>query len=254
MFDSFLLPLVADTNISLLTYFFLCLASLFGSLLSASVGIGGGSLVLGMMALFLPPINLIPIHGAIQLGSNLSRTVIFIKHVSTKFTLMFLIGSFIGTIIGGKTFVSLPTPTLQILIALFILYSSWGPKIKTQTPKNILFICIGGVSSFITMFVGATGPLVAPFVAASCETRQEVVSTHATLMSIQHGLKLLVFGFLGFSIGPFIPLLIGMLAFGLAGTYFGKIILNKLPEKMFRKLLKYILTMIALRLLFVALP
>jgi uncharacterized membrane protein YfcA len=100
------------------------------------------------------------------------------------------------------------------------------------------------------MFIGATGALVAPFIAAACDKRRQVVASHAMLMSIQHGLKIIVFGYLGFSFAPYASLLIGLLAFGFAGTYVGKLVLNRLPEKSFRAGLKIILTILALRLLY----
>ena len=93
-------------------------------------------------------------------------------------------------------------------------------------------------------------PLVAPFIAAACDRRQQVVASHAMMMSIQHGLKIIVFGSLGFSFAPYAPLLVGLLAFGFAGTYVGKLVLNRLPEKIFRSGLKVILTLLALRLLY----
>ena len=106
------------------------------------------------------------------------------------------------------------------------------------------------MATFLTMFIGATGALVAPFIAAACAKRRQVVASHAMLMSIQHGLKIIVFGYLGFSFAPYASLLIGLLAFGFAGTFVGKLVLNRLPEKIFRAGLKAVLTLLALRLLY----
>jgi uncharacterized protein len=77
-----------------------------------------------------------------------------------------------------------------------------------------------------------------------------VVATHATLMVIQHGLKLIAFGILGFSFAAYVPLLAGLLIFGFAGTWVGKHTLAKLPEKVFRIGLKVVLSLIAVRLLY----
>lgn len=77
-----------------------------------------------------------------------------------------------------------------------------------------------------------------------------MVATHAALMSIQHGLKIVAFGMVGFAFGPYLPLLAGLLGFGFAGTYLGRRVLHRLPERAFRIGLKAILTAIALRLLY----
>ena len=92
----------------------------------------------------------------------------------------------------------------------------------------------------------------APFVYAACPTRQQVVATHATLMTFQHLFKVVVFGTLGFAFAPYVPLLAGLLLFGAAGTYAGRAVLNRLPEKVFRIALRTILTLLALRLLYAA--
>ena len=50
--------------------------SLFTSALTAAAGIGGGLVLLSVMASFLPPIVVIPTHGVVQLGSNAGRAVL----------------------------------------------------------------------------------------------------------------------------------------------------------------------------------
>ena len=239
-----------DLNIFQFSSF--CFVSFLGSLLTTAAGIGGGTLVLATMALFLPPTILIPLHAAIQLGSNLGRTLLMLNHISVSIIPSFMIGSILGVIVGGQIFISLHLSLLQGFLAIFIMYSVWNTRPSPQGSGKTRFFWVGVISSFLTMFIGATGPLVAPLVAAECKTRQEVVSTHATLMTIQHSLKLFSFGLLGISIGPYVPILAAMLAFGFLGTYFGKLLLNKLPEIFFRTVLKYLITILAIRLMYQA--
>ena len=44
-----------------------------GSFITAAFGIGGGAVMLATMALILPAPALIPVHGVVQLGSNVGR-------------------------------------------------------------------------------------------------------------------------------------------------------------------------------------
>ena len=240
------------TEITVLSASILCLVSFIGSFISAAVGLGGGSLVLATMALLLPPIVLLPLHGAVQLGSNLGRTILMMEYILFPVIIPFTLGAALGVLIGGQLFIVLPIEILQSILAIFILYSSWSKKFAAKLPTKFTYVGVGLISSFITMFVGATGPLIAPFVANSSKIRQQVVSTHAILMSIQHSLKLIAFGFLGVSIGPYIGILIVMISFGFLGTYLGRFLLNRLPEAIFRISLKCIITLLALRLLFKA--
>ena len=62
----------------------LIVASFFTSALTAASGVGGGTLMLMLMGMFVPVAALIPVHGAVQLGSNTGRAVHQRAHVRTR--------------------------------------------------------------------------------------------------------------------------------------------------------------------------
>jgi uncharacterized membrane protein YfcA len=250
--DTFIALLLDGTGLALWSFLLLCGVSFLGSLISAAMGLGGGSLVLAVMALFLPPAVLIPVHGMVQFGSNGGRAALMRSHILLGIVPAFLIGTILGAAIGVQLVIALPIALLQGVLAAFILYSTWAPKFRASNPGKRTFFGLGALVAFATMFVGATGPLIAPFIAAASSQRQQVVATHAALMTLQHGLKIVAFGAVGFAFGPYLPLLAGLLACGFAGTYAGRHLLDRLPERAFRIGLKTILTAIALRLLYSA--
>ena len=100
------------------------------------------------------------------------------------------------------------------------------------------------------MFVGGTGPLIAPFIRATTNERRMTVATPAAFMSWQHGVKILTFGVLGFSFAPYLSIISCMIVFGIVGTWSGKTILLWMPERIFRKTFSFVLTVLALRLLY----
>ena len=59
----------------------LACVALATSALTAVVGLGGGIILLSVMLLFYEPLIAIPLHGAVQLVSNASRTAVQRKHV-----------------------------------------------------------------------------------------------------------------------------------------------------------------------------
>ena len=226
--------------------------SLFTSALTAAAGIGGGLVLLSVMASFLPPIVVIPIHGVVQLGSNAGRAVLLRQHIDRGILLPFVLGSVLGIALGAKLFVALPTSVLEIILGLFILACVWLPKLKASRIANRAFVLVGAVGSFVTMFVGATGPFVASFITPERLERHAVVATHATCMTVQHSLKVAAFGFLGFAFLPWVPLLAAMIAAGFLGTMLGRRLLDRLPHHIFARAFKIILTVLALRLLYAA--
>jgi uncharacterized membrane protein YfcA len=254
--DSVLAYLADGPGIPLSAQSLLVVVSFAGSALAATLGLGGGALVLAVMALYFPPAVLIPLHGVVQVGSNCGRAALMIRQVIGGILPIFIIGSIIGAVAGAKLVVSLPVSWLQLVVALFVIYAAWGARFKFSggRPSQAKFFIVGMLAAFATMFVGATGPLIAPFVISSSGDRRQVVATHAMLMTVQHGVKILAFGFLGFAFWPYVPFLAAMLVAGFAGTWFGRNILYRLPEHAFRLGFSLVLTLLALELLWRSLP
>ena len=250
--ESIIAFLGEGTTLTIAGFSALCGISFVGSFIAASLGLGGGLLVLAAMTLFLPPTVLIPIHAVVQIGSNGFRAFLMRRDILYSVIPAFVIGTLIGSWLGGLTIFALETWVLQAVLGVFVLYATWAPKFKSSNPGPAKFFGCGVFGGFATMFVGGTGPLVAPFVNAACKERQQVVSTHASLMTFQHLFKVILFGVLGFAFGPYIPLLVGLVGFGVCGTIVGKKVLDKLPEKVFRIALQTILTLLAIRLLYAA--
>ena len=237
-------------NLSILSAFVLILVAFIGSVISAGVGIGGGITFLTVLASIVPAPAIIPIHGVVQLGSNVSRATVQRKHINWHITVYFVLGSIAGVIIGGSLALQLPENMLKLLLALYILYSIWGPiKLGLSNLSPAVLSIAGLFSAFITMFLGATGPFVISILAPCIPDRKSLFGTHEVCMVIQHSLKILVFGLLGFSFGPWLPLLAIMIAAGYFGTLLGSRLTELASESLFRKILKIILTILAINLL-----
>ena len=239
-------------EISALAAIGLVALSMFTSALTAAAGIGGGLVLLSVMASFLAPVVVIPIHGVVQLGSNAGRGVLMREHIDRGILLPFALGSVVGIVLGAKLFIALPTPVLQSILGCFVLASVWLPRLKASRIPYPAFTLVGIVGSFCTMFVGATGPFIASFITPERLGRHAVVATHAACMTVQHSLKVVAFGFLGFAFLPWLPLLAAMIGAGFLGTVIGKRLLDRLPHRIFARGFKVVLTLLAVRLLYAA--
>lgn len=239
-------PVFLFNGIQPVAGFGLVAASFLGSFITISLGIGGGALLLALMASLLPPVALIPVHGAVQLGSNALRASLMGRHVHRLPVLGFMIGSIFGVILGGAMAVELPSYLVQIGIGGFIIWS-----VLASAPRWLARAAglNGFVSSFLTMFFGATGPFVANYVRALSLPRQEHTATHAMMMSIQHSLKIAVFSILGFAYGPWLPIIALMIIGGFLGTLAGREVLLRVSDTGFKRVLNIVLLLIALRLI-----
>ncbi len=229
---------------------FLILLSAFTSLVTATLGIGGGVLLIAVMAQILPVAALIPVHGLVQFGSNANRALLTHKHIDRPWVKLFFIGSLIGAVIASFVVVQLPLVAIQLSVGLFILWMVWGPKPKNSelSPKRIVFA--GGLTTLLSMFVGATGPLVGGLLYRSNGEKMTKVSTMAAALTVQHVLKAVVFTFVGFTFTQWLPLILAMIAAGAIGTWIGLHVLHRVSSELFNRLFGLVITLLALRLIY----
>jgi uncharacterized membrane protein YfcA len=221
-------------------------ASLVTSFISAAFGIGGGFTLIALLALLLPPAALIPVHGIVQFGSNAGRVGIMLKNVVWRPVLPFVMGTVIGASLGAMVVVQLPPWAVQLALGIFIIWAVFAklPPIQQR------YILLGGVvSSFLTMFFGATGNFIAAMVKSMNLEPVPHVATHSLMMTFQHFVKVLIFGLIGFQFGPYMILIIGMLISGFIGTIIGSRFLTKAGGRYFKPVLNTILSLAAARLI-----
>ncbi len=240
-------------ELSMSTATVLVVFSFVTSAISATFGMGGGVAMLIALLTTVPPIVALPVHALVQLGSNAGRAWMMRPHIMRPILLWFLPGSLVGVLIASQFVVSLPTAVLQMALAALILWSVWAPGMSRQETPEPAFVAVGAFTSFVTMFLGATGPLLAAFLSPTLYGRDRTVATHAACMTVQHLLKLIAFGVLGFVLTEWLPLVLAMILSGLLGTRFGGVLLQRFPEDTFRKVFKMLLTLLALRLMLKAL-
>lgn len=227
----------------------LIVASFFSSALTAAFGVGGGVAMLALMGMVMPVAVLIPVHGVVQLGSNTGRAWHQRAHIRWPLFGPFVIGAVAGSLAGGALVIELPDALLKIVLAAFVIAVTWTKIPGFDRLSGAGLVAGGGVIGLVTMFLGATGPMIAAFLnQVITDDRKTVVATHAVLMTALHALKVIVFGALGFAFATWLPLLAAMIATGYAGTVYGSRLLERMPEARFRWWFKILLTLLALDL------
>ena len=242
----------------------LLIASFLTSSISAVLGMGGGIILLGIMSIIIPEgYMVIALHGVIQLISNSTRTFVFRKHIKkniiNKFTIGALIGVFISILIilfitqyyNVNSADEIKVDFLKPIIGIFILWHLFLKKrIKKQNRKKKSFIYVGLIGGISSIFIGAIGPLIAPFFLKSELTKENIIANKAACQTITHLTKFPLFIYF-FNVNyinelnTLFPLILAVYI----GTNFGKKILHFIPEELFKKIFKFTLLIIALRLI-----
>ena len=239
----------------------LIVAAFLTSTLSAVIGMGGGVTLLAIMALVIPDGYLVvAYHGIIQLVSNFTRTTVYREQIDWPVLVRFAKGIipglfFAAGIVYGliqlfnvSSASELKIDFLKPLIGIYIIWFLYLRKKKPISDKS--FLWMGWLSGLVTVFVGAAGPLIAPFFISREMKKESVIATKAACQAIGHLGKLPIFIFL-FNVDyieDWLIILLLVLAVYI-GTKFGKAMLGRLPEATFKTLFRIALTVIAVRLI-----
>ena len=229
----------------------LVVASFFTSALTAAFGVGGGVAMLALMGLFVPVASLIPVHGAVQLGSNTGRAWHQRAFVRLDVAAPFIAGSVIGAIGGAFLVVQLPDALLKLMLGSFVLRSDLGENSRPRA-RHTSRPGPGQHRAGLRHHAGwrnrpaGIGNLRAT---SSRTTARRWWRPMQSAMTTQHFLKIVVFGVAGFAFHTWLPLVIAMVLSGYLGTVYGTRLLEKIPEEAFRKWFRIGLSVLALDLI-----
>ena len=240
----------------------LILSAFITSSISAVLGMGGGIILLGIMAVIIPEgYKVIALHGMVQLFSNTTRTYVFRKYVKTQLIKQFFNGALIGISFSVGIIITLiyyfdvqsaneiKVEVLKPFIGFFIVWNLFlkGPK-KAKIVKS--FVPVGLVAGLSSIFVGAVGPLIAPFFLVKSFNKEHIIANKAAAQMITHLSKIPLFiYFFNMDYTAELKILIPLILAVYVGTSFGKKILYFIPELLFKKLFKITLFIISIRLI-----
>ncbi len=233
----------------------LVISALITATISGILGMGGGIMLLGVMATLLPPAWVVPLHGIVQLSSNFTRTLVFIRHVRWSIFAIYafpmLGGVALATSLWSGANLAWFKPGIGVFILLFLLWRRFKPVMR-NLPLWV-YAPLGFVAGFITLFIGATGPFIAPFFLRDDADSETVIATKAVCQSLGHALKIPAFLALDFNFVPHLPLLAGMIAAVIVGTLAGRWLLARISKRRFVALFEILLVIIAIYLILGAL-
>lgn len=244
-----------------LEYFWILAAtSLITATVSASVGFLGGTILLMVMAQFLPAAVLIPLHGVIQLWSNSSRALILHKSINWRIAGFYALGTIFGSLLASQYVMRVPEPVYNVGLGILVLTLTlvpkevWSRPFKARRQLVDKWLLTGFFSSFIGLFVGAIGVLVgAVFMTEKDLDKKMMVATQAICQSLVHLSKILVFVYLGFELGPWMGLFLALIVMTIIGTYLGTRLLDRIPQALFLRIFRTLIIVLAIRLILVGL-
>ncbi len=220
------------------------------STLTAITGIGGGMILIALMPGFLPAAAIVPVHAMVQLFANSSRALFGWRFLRWEFVLAFVAGGIVGGLIAAGIRRKIDLEYTPLLIAAYILFTVWGPPLRLKRPPRGEFVFIGMLQTGLSMIVGATGPMGQAALLRRGLQRDALVVSGALMTTFSHLIKVCLFALLGFAFLDYWHIIVGMSAGVIVGAFIGTHIRYRIDEKIFRQILKGLLTLLALRMIY----
>lgn len=212
------------------------LASLAASVIAAVAGFGGAVIMLPVLVWAVGIQDAIPVLTIAQLIGNLSRVVFNKRELKWPVIWRFALGAVPAAVIGGIIFATAPAAALVRLLGVFLIimviyrHTHWGKNARLKLGG---FVPLGAASGILSAVLGTVGPFAAPFFLSFGLIKGAYIGTEAMTAVIMHITKLGVYG--SYSLIGIRTLLIGIAigAVMILGTFLGKRLLNKVPERVF---------------------
>ncbi|MCT4643051.1 MAG: sulfite exporter TauE/SafE family protein [Bacteriovoracaceae bacterium] len=228
--------------------------SFLTAIVSAATGMAGGVLLLSAMSLFIPFYQIIPIHGAVQLTSNCSRSYYLRHKIDYSKLFFYSLGLPLGASITIYILQSYINETIAFfLLSLLIFYVLFKPKKLPSIKLNLFsWVLVGLITGILALTVGSVGPFLSVFFINDKLSKEQIVANKSSMQLMAHLIKVPSFLYLGFNYLEHWKLILLMALFSVAGNKFGLIVLRKINEKKFRVIFKMVLFAALIRLLYKA--
>jgi len=236
--------------ISFSTLIILSLSAFFTSILTGTIGMGGGVIFVGILASFIDIAYVIPLHAALMIISNASRIVLFFRHINWRIVGFYSLGLLPGSLAGIYIFRLLPKDLIKLMIGIFIIVAIITPLKPAKTGiGDKVFILVGLLAGFFGIFFGASGPITAPFYIRRGIIKENFIATKAACQVLDNLVKVPLFGFIGFNVTPYWDVIIYISLAVVLGSLIGKCLVKRLSEKAFVSIFKFVLIVIAVRII-----
>ena len=224
--------------------------SLVASIFNAAFSAGGALIILAITSTVLPIQAIVPIHSTLLIGSTLTRVMLFWDYIDWKIVIPFLVGAFAGAFIGARVYIELPETAIALAIGIVMLIAIWLPNVPWRPRLRHPWAIVGFIHALLsTLF--AYGAVMHALILQTGLNRRQIVGTLGGCLSGMSVFKIVGYASFGFDYSPYYHIIAAAVAVSLIGTAIGKMIVDKLPEQKFRFIFRALITVTALRLLYV---
>ncbi|MFN8699128.1 MAG: sulfite exporter TauE/SafE family protein [Flavobacteriales bacterium] len=212
-------------------------------------GFGSSILFVPLASLVLPRGLVLGLTSILHVFSNLSKIFFFYKHINRRILLLFGIPSVLFTIVGAWITTSIGEESAQWLLGIFLVVFSLlfllFPALIIPANK-INAIAGGSLAGFAAGFLGTGGAIRGMTMAAFDMPMDVFVGTSAAIDLGVDFTRMLIYAGHGFMEDALWSYVVILFIASWAGTWIGKLILDKMTQEQFKRVVLLLILAIGL--------
>ena len=212
-------------------------------------GFGSSVFFVPLAGFFFDFHEVLALTSILHVFSNAAKLILFRSHVQWR--LLFLLGipSTICVILGAYLSTRLEFRYTELILGIFLIaFSTFfllRPKVKLS-PRPLNAVTAGGAAGFLAGVIGTGGAIRGLALGAFDLEKNVFVATSAAIDSGVDFSRMIVYLRSGFLAAESFWLVPVLLVVAFAGSYAGKLLLNKIQQKSFRKIVLVLVLLIGL--------
>lgn len=229
------------------------LAAFLAEIGGTVAGFGSSTIFLPLALLFLDFKTALILVALFHIFGNLGRISFFHHGLEKSILLRFGLPSVVLTLIGALLVSIVSQSLLKGVLGVFLIFYSlltlWKDNLQFK-PTLVNSMVGGGLSGFLAGLIGTGGALRGAFLTGFGLPKEKYIATAAAIALAVDVTRIPVYlaqGFLESRFYWYIPVL---LILALIGSFIGKQIVNKIPQKKFRKIVLTAIFIIGLKFIF----
>jgi uncharacterized membrane protein YfcA len=217
--------------------------------LSGILGMAGGLILMGALALLLPVSAAFVTHGILQLVANGWRAVVHREFVDWAILRNYAVASFVAAAVVSLIGFTPSRPLLFLLLGLVPMLV-WLPRhwVRLDAARTPHALLSGFLVTSLNLTAGVAGPLLDIFFVRTALTRHQIVATKAATQVFSHLAKIIVFGapLLGSDTAGMPPAWMFLIAIpvSMIGTMCGGWVLDRISDVNFKRWTAIVVTII----------
>ena len=219
------------------------------AVLSGILGMAGGLVLMGALALLLPVSAAFVTHGILQLVANGWRAVVHRRFIEWPIIRNYALGTAMAAAVVLSVSYAPSRPWVFLLMGLMPIFV-WLPRkwVSLDAARPSHALTGGFISTGFNLTAGVAGPVLDLFFVRTDLTRHQIVATKAATQVFSHLAKIIVFGVPLFAAGregmPPLWVFAVAIPLSMAGTMCGGWVLDRISDVNFKRWTAWIVTAI----------